>query len=264
VEVIARSGSFRPARPARTASNAHARGCGRAIATPALHPSHSRSNQVKNIHLALLASVVSLAACSSASGPTYNAYELQTRDGIRTFRVDCHGILSSARTCMKVATRMCGNEAVRVVDSTTPYRDGADPHSMVFQCGAAPAPAAAAAPAPAPVEKVSLTGDAYFATDSAVLTSAATAALDTLLNQQGDKHFSRVEVDGYTDATGSDAHNQALSTRRADAVAGYLRERGLKADSFAATGHGEANPAASNESAEGRARNRRVEISLRK
>lgn len=216
---------------------------------------------MKNIHLALLASVVSLAACSSASGPTYNAYELQPRDGIRTFRVDCHGILSSAKTCMKVATRMCGNEAVRVVDSTTPYRDGADPHSMVFQCGAAPAPAAAAA---VPVEKVSLTGDAYFATDSAVLTSAATTALDTLLNQQGDKHFSRVEVDGYTDATGSDAHNQALSKRRADAVAGYLREHGLKADAFAATGHGEANPAASNETADGRARNRRVEISLRK
>ncbi|MFP3711827.1 OmpA family protein, partial [Paraburkholderia sp. SIMBA_009] len=38
---------------------------------------------MKNIHLALLASVVSLAACSSASGPTYNAYELQSRDGIR-------------------------------------------------------------------------------------------------------------------------------------------------------------------------------------
>nr|WP_224755637.1 OmpA family protein [Burkholderia contaminans] len=230
-----------------------------------MRPWHFRSNQVKNIHLALLASVVSLAACSSASGPTYNAYELQPRDGIRTFRVDCHGILSSANTCMKVATRMCGNEAVRRVDSTTPYRDGADPHSIVFQCGAAPAPvAAAAAPAPAAVEKVSLTGDAYFATDSAVLTSAATAALDTLLNQQGDRHFSRVEVDGYTDATGSDAHNQALSKRRADAVAGYLREHGLKADSFAATGHGETNPAASNETAEGRARNRRVEISLQK
>ncbi|WP_334044903.1 OmpA family protein [Burkholderia ambifaria] len=219
---------------------------------------------MKNIHLALLASVVSLAACSSASGPTYNAYELQPRDGIRTFRVDCHGILSTAKTCMKVATRMCGNDAVRVVDATTPYRDGADPHSMVFQCGAAPAPVAAAAAAPAAVEKVSLTGDAYFATDSAVLTSAATAALDKLLNQQGDRHFTRVEVDGYTDATGSDAHNQALSKRRADAVAAYLREHGLKADAFAATGHGEANPAASNDTVEGRARNRRVEISLQK
>ncbi|ONS14394.1 hypothetical protein A8E24_21495 [Burkholderia cenocepacia] len=220
---------------------------------------------MKKHHLVLLASVVSLTVCSSASGPTYNAYELQSRNGIRTFQVDCHGILSTAKTCMKVATRMCGNEPVRLVDTTTPYRDGADPHSIVFQCGAAPAPAAAAvAPAPAPVEKVSLTGDAYFATDSAVLTPAATATLDKLLNQQGDRHFARVEVDGYTDATGSDAHNQALSKRRADAVAGYLREHGLKADSFAANGHGEANPAASNDTVEGRARNRRVEISLQK
>lgn len=207
---------------------------------------------MKKHHLVLLASVVSLTACSSASGPTYNAYELQSRNGIRTFQVDCHGILSTAKTCMKVATRMCGNEPVRLVDTTTPYRDGADPHSIVFQCGAAP------------VEKVSLTGDAYFATDSAALTPAATAALDKLLNQQGDRHFARVEVDGYTDATGSDAHNQALSKRRADAVAGYLREHGLKADSFAANGHGEANPAASNDTVEGRARNRRVEISLQK
>ncbi|WP_321850876.1 OmpA family protein [Burkholderia diffusa] len=220
---------------------------------------------MKNIHLALLASVVSLAACSSASGPTYNAYELQSRNGIRTFQVDCHGILSTAKTCMKVATRMCGNEPVRLVDSTTPFRDGADPHSIAFQCGAALGPAAAAvAPAPAPVEKVSLTGDAYFATDSAVLSPAARAELDTLLNRQGDRHFSRVEVDGYTDATGPEAHNQALSKHRADAVAAYLRERGLKADSFEATGHGEADPAASNDTAEGRARNRRVEISLQR
>ena len=72
---------------------------------------------------------------------------------------------------------------------------------------------------------MSLTGDAYFATDSAVLTSAATAALDTLLSQQGDRHFARVEVDGYTDATGSDAQ-QALSKRRADAVAGICANTG--------------------------------------
>jgi len=220
---------------------------------------------VKKHHLALLASVVSLAACSSASGPTYNAYELQPRDGVRTFRVDCHGILSSEKTCMKVATRMCGSDAVRTIDSTAPFREGADPRSLVFQCGAPAAPAPAAAPAaPVAAEKVSLTGDAYFATDSATLTPTAQAALDTLLNRQGDKQFSRVDVTGYTDSTGSDTHNLSLSRRRAEAVASYLREHGLKADSFAATGRGEADPAASNDTAEGRARNRRVEILLQK
>nr|WP_254214806.1 OmpA family protein [Burkholderia multivorans] len=225
-----------------------------------------RSDQVKKLNLALLASVVSLAACSSASGPTFNAYELQPINGVRTFRVDCHGILSSEKTCMKVATRICANEEVRIVESAAPLRDGADRRSIRFQCGAAPASAApaAVAPVPAPVEKVRLNGDAYFATDSAVLTATARAALDTVLEQQGDKPFSRVEVTGYTDAVGSAAHNLSLSRRRAETVATYLREHGLRADSIVATGKGEADPVGPNDTAEGRASNRRVEILLRR
>ncbi|WP_322085436.1 OmpA family protein [Burkholderia sp. BCC1999] len=220
---------------------------------------------MNKISLALLVSVASLAACTSASGPTFNAYELQPRNGVRTFRVDCHGILSSEKTCMKVATRMCDKEPVRRVDSEAPFRDGADPRSIEFQCGAAPA----ALPAPvvvAPVatEKVSLTGDAYFATDSATLTLAARTSLDALLSRQADRHFLAVTVTGYTDSVGSDAHNLALSQRRADAVASYLREHGLKADSVTATGRGEADPVSTNDTAEGRASNRRVEISLQK
>lgn len=213
--------------------------------------------------LALLVSVASLAACSSASGPTFSAYELQPRNGVRTFRVDCHGILSSEKTCMKVATRMCDKEPVRLVDSAAPFREGADPRSIEFQCGAAPAPVPApAAVAPAAAEKVSLTGDAYFATDSATLTPAARASLDALLSRQTDRHFSVVKVTGYTDSVGSDAHNLALSRRRADSVATYLREHGLNADSVTAAGKGEADPVGSNDTAEGRASNRRVEISL--
>ncbi|WP_409994829.1 OmpA family protein [Burkholderia stabilis] len=225
--------------------------------------SNFRSYPVNKYSLALLVSVASLAACSSASGPTFSAYELQPRNGVRTFRVDCHGILSSEKTCMKVATRMCDKEPVRLVDSAAPFRDGADPRSIEFQCGAAPAPVPApVAVAPAAAEKVSLTGDAYFATDSATLTPAARASLDGLLSRQADRHFSVVKVTGYTDSVGSDAHNLALSQRRADSVASYLREHGLKADSVTATGRGEADPVGSNDTAEGRASNRRVEIVL--
>ena len=93
-----------------------------------------------------------------------------------------------------------------------------------MRCGARVA--AAATPAPAAVEKVSLTGDAYFATDSAVLTSAATAALDTLLSQQGDRHFARVEVDGYTGRDRLGCTQLALPKRRADAVAGICANTG--------------------------------------
>ncbi|KVO04960.1 hypothetical protein WJ70_27510 [Burkholderia ubonensis] len=225
---------------------------------------------MKNRYLVPILSALLLSACTSASGPTFSAYELQPRDGIRTYQVDCHGIFSSQATCMKVATRMCADQPVRAVDSTRPLRDGADPGTLVFQCGAA-AGAAASAPAPAPVaaapasvQNVNLSSDALFAFGSATLTPAARATLDKLTSQQGDRHFTRVAVTGHTDAVGSDASNLQLSQQRADAVAGYLRERGLRADTFVVTGRGKADPVASNATAEGRAGNRRVEIVLQR
>ncbi|KWD48789.1 hypothetical protein WL67_15415 [Burkholderia ubonensis] len=223
---------------------------------------------MKNLYLVPILSALLLSACTSASGPTFSAYELQPRDGIRTYRVDCHGIFSSQATCMKVATRMCADQPVRAVDSTRPLRDGADPGTLVFQCGAtaeavasAPVPVAAA---PAPVQNVNLSSDALFAFGSATLTPAARATLDKLTSQQGDPHFTRVAVTGHTDAIGSDTSNLQLSQQRADAVAGYLRERGLRADTFVVTGRGKADPVASNATAEGRAGNRRVEIVLQR
>ncbi|KVD49492.1 hypothetical protein WI85_15015 [Burkholderia ubonensis] len=226
---------------------------------------------MKNLYLVPILSALSLSACTSASGPTFSAYELQPRDGIRTYQVDCHGIFSSQATCMKVATRTCADQPVRAVDSTRPLRDGADPGTLVFQCGAAagaaasaPAPAHVAAAAPAPVQNVSLSSDALFAFGSATLTPAARATLDKLTSQQGDPHFTRVAVTGHTDAIGSDTSNLQLSQQRADAVAGYLRERGLRADTFVVTGRGKADPVASNATAEGRAGNRRVEIVLQR
>ncbi|KVC70537.1 OmpA family protein [Burkholderia ubonensis] len=223
---------------------------------------------MKNLYLVPILSALLLSACTSASGPTFSAYELQPRDGIRAYQVDCHGIFSSQATCMKVATRMCADQPVRAVDSTRPLRDGADPGTLVFQCGAtagaaasAPAPVAAA---PAPVQNVNLSSDALFAFGSATLTPAARATLDKLTSQQGDPHFTRVAVTGHTDAIGSDTSNLQLSQQRADAVAGYLRERGLRADTFVVTGRGKADPVASNATAEGRAGNRRVEIVLQR
>lgn len=103
-----------------------------------------------------------------------------------------------------------------------------------------------------------------FAFGSATLTPAARATLDKLTSQQGDPHFTRVAVTGHTDAIGSDTSNLQLSQQRADAVAGYLRERGLRADTFVVTGRGKADPVASNATAEGRAGNRRVEIVLQR
>ena len=69
-------------------------------------------------------------------------------------------------------------------------------------------------------------------------------------------------VAGYTDSKGSDAYNQNLSETRANAVAAYLKSRKFNAVRFETVGFGEKNPIADNKTAEGRAQNRRVELSL--
>ncbi|MGE3249761.1 MAG: OmpA family protein [Hyphomonadaceae bacterium] len=71
-----------------------------------------------------------------------------------------------------------------------------------------------------------------------------------------------VDVIGHADSTGTDAHNQELSERRAMAVGAVLINNGVQRERLAATGMGETQPIASNATAEGRARNRRVEIRL--
>ncbi|VWC19813.1 OmpA family protein [Burkholderia lata] len=220
---------------------------------------------MNKLALALALSATALAACSTASGPTFSASELQPRDGVRTFQVDCHGLLSGQETCMKAARKICGEEPVRALDSARALRDKSDPATLVFQCGAAPAEAASAStatPAAAVVEQVNLSGDALFATDHATLAPTARESLDRLLSERADHTYSQVSVTGFTDSVGSDDYNLALSKRRAESVAAYLKARGLKTDSLTVSGRGKADPVASNATPEGRASNRRVEIRL--
>ena len=71
-----------------------------------------------------------------------------------------------------------------------------------------------------------------------------------------------IQVNGYTDSTGSDAINNPLSVKRANAVADFLKVQGISANRIVANGYGSANPIASNATASGREQNRRVEIVL--
>ncbi|MBY4716477.1 OmpA family protein [Burkholderia cepacia] len=220
---------------------------------------------MNKLALALALSATALAACSTASGPTYSASELQPRDGVRTFQVGCHGLLSGPQTCMKAARKICGNQPVRTLDSARALSDKSDPATLVFQCGAAPAapvPAPAAAPAAVTVEHVNLSGDALFATDRSTLAPTARESLDSLLSARADHSYSQVSVTGFTDSVGSDDYNLALSQRRAESVAAYLKAHGLKADSITVKGRGKADPVATNATPDGRGRNRRVEITL--
>jgi OOP family OmpA-OmpF porin len=71
-------------------------------------------------------------------------------------------------------------------------------------------------------------------------------------------------VEGHTDSNGNDASNQKLSQDRAESVRAYLVQRGVKSERITAVGKGESTPVATNDTTEGRANNRRVEIIVQK
>ncbi|MDQ2778763.1 MAG: OmpA family protein, partial [Pseudomonadota bacterium] len=105
-------------------------------------------------------------------------------------------------------------------------------------------------------------GDVLFDTGRAELKSGANRTLDQLtafLKEHGERS---VQIEGYTDSTGSEQTNQVLSERRAIAVKNALTDRGVEANRISARGMGPANPVASNGTQGGRQQNRRVEIVL--
>jgi len=101
-----------------------------------------------------------------------------------------------------------------------------------------------------------------FALNSADLNAQFFNALDgvSMVLKEYDKTV--IEVAGHTDSSGSDQYNQALSERRAQAVAGYLGSHGVKTQRLITIGAGESHPVASNDTEQGRSQNRRVELTI--
>jgi len=111
---------------------------------------------------------------------------------------------------------------------------------------------------------ITLAADTYFDFDKYKLKPAGKEALQQLagdLNQRG-ANIQKITVVGNTDSKGSDAYNQKLSERRANTVANYLVENGVPQSLIEAYGNGERNPVATNKTAEGRAQNRRVDVTV--
>ncbi|MBE8578072.1 OmpA family protein [Vibrio sp. OPT18] len=101
-----------------------------------------------------------------------------------------------------------------------------------------------------------------FATNSTELSTDGKIALMPLVEVLKDHPQSSVDVVGHTDSTGSAEYNMMISKKRAAAVAAYIEEQGIEADRISASGEGEENPIASNDTEEGRAQNRRVDATI--
>ena len=144
-----------------------------------------------------------------------------------------------------------------------------DAHLLPPPVAAAPAPEPVAeAPAPAEIaaiepqkDPINISEKAQFDFDQAVLRAedrqrldAAVAELKTLPDD------ATIQVTGYTDSVGSEEYNRDLSMRRAQAAKDYLVSNGVAENRIVLSGMGESNPIASNDTAEGRAQNRRVEV----
>jgi outer membrane protein OmpA-like peptidoglycan-associated protein len=105
-------------------------------------------------------------------------------------------------------------------------------------------------------------GDVLFDTDKAELKSGGMRNMEKLVAFMKEYPQRKAVVEGFTDSTGSDSHNQELSGRRASAVRSALVDMGIGSERLDAHGYGEAYPVASNGNSGGRQMNRRVEIIL--
>lgn len=141
-----------------------------------------------------------------------------------------------------------------------------------------PPPTVAAAPPPPPcqapagfkvdencriIEQSVIVRAVDFEFNLSQLTAPAQQTLDEVANALLTQPELNVEIQGHTDSIGSAAYNLNLSQRRAEAVKAYLISKGVSASVLTAKGYGKAKPIASNDTAEGRAQNRRVAFEIR-
>lgn len=207
--------------------------------------------------VAIMFAVATVAGSAFAAGSTINS------DNWR----NAHGNL----IWKNGTNELCWRDANWTPATAAPNCDGA------LQPAAAPAPAPVAAPAPAPAavapapapapapvaaSKVTYAADAFFDFDKSVLKPEGRAKLDDLVGKVKDINLEVIIAVGHTDSVGSNAYNQRLSVRRAEAVKAYLVSKGIERNRIYTEGKGETQPVADNRTAEGRAKNRRVEIEV--
>lgn len=110
-------------------------------------------------------------------------------------------------------------------------------------------------------DKIVIREKIQFEFDKAAIKSESHGLLDEITSVlKENAQLRKISIEGHTDSDGADAYNLKLSQGRADAVKKYLTDHGVEAKRLSATGYGEQKPIASNDDADGKEKNRRVEF----
>ena len=218
--------------------------------------------------IAMMIATIAIAGSALANGSTTNSDNWRSGQGNMQWKIG-----NAAALCWRTANWTPATAAPGCDGAIAPVAAAPAPAAAVAPVVAAPAPApAAAAPAPAPAAaapaagaaatKVTYAADAFFASNSAVLKAAGKAKLDDLVDKVKGINLEVIVAVGHTDSKGNDASNQKLSVRRAEAVKAYLVSKGIEKNRVYTEGKGSKQPVADNKTAEGRAKNNRVEIEV--
>jgi OOP family OmpA-OmpF porin len=181
---------------------------------------------------------------------------------------EIHNWKNSAGEVWKNSVGECWRDSSWTPATAAPGCDGAivpPPPAPAPVMAPPPAPVPAPMPAPAPVavaSKVTYAADAFFDFDKSVLKPEGKAKLDDLAGKVKGINLEVIIAVGHTDSVGTDAYNQKLSIRRSEAVKAYLVSAGIEKSRVYTEGKGEKQPVADNKTAEGRSKNRRVEIEV--
>lgn len=217
--------------------------------------------------IAMMIATIAIAGSAFANGSTTNSDNWRSGQGNMQWKIG-----NASALCWRTANWTPATAAPGCDGAIAPVAAAPAPVAAVAPVIVAPAPApapAAAAPAPAPAPaagaaatKVTYAADAFFAANSAVLKAAGKAKLDDLVSKVQGINLEVIVAVGHTDSKGTDASNQKLSVRRAEAVKAYLVSKGIEKNRVYTEGKGSKQPVADNKTAEGRAKNNRVEIEV--
>ncbi len=174
---------------------------------------------------------------------------------------------SDGKPVMNGTNELCWRDSNWTPATAYPGCDGAakppPPPPAPAPAVAPPAPPAPPPAAPKPTsEKVTYAADAFFDFDKYALKPEGKAKLDDLVSKMSGLNLEVIIAVGHTDSIGTVEYNLKLSERRANAVKQYLVSKGVEKNRIYTEGKGKSQPIASNKTAEGRAKNRRVEIEM--